>query len=171
MEAKRAETGKEGRDEQIEIIPVGFGSFEAAFDLVDDVRGVSRIGEAEDAPLVGKERGNGRIAPDEMFERVLERGKRIGHEFYFQREDLRGARARADGVEDIDVDEEIVVGIERDFLPLLPLAVFQGELPVVNIEEFQAVVTVRIGKAVVLPGIRRIICDARPSVPILFFKK
>ena len=166
-----ADGGKEGRDEQIEIIPVGFGSFEAAFDLVDDVRGMPRVAQPEDAPLVGKERGNGRIAPDEMFERVLERGKRIGHEFYFQRKDLRGARARADGVEDIDVDEKIVVGIERDFLPLLPLAVFQGELPVVNIEEFQAVVAVRIGEPIIFPGVRRVIGDTEPRVPILFLKK
>ena len=85
---------------------------------------MSRIGQAEDAPLVGKECGNGGIASDKMFERVLQRRKGVGDELYFKRKDLRGACARADGVEDIDVDEKIVVGIERDFLPFLSLAVF-----------------------------------------------
>ena len=74
-------------------------------------------------------------------------------------------------MEDIDVDEQIVVGIERDLLPLLADAEEEGKLPVIDVEELQPVMAVCIGEPVIFPGIRRVIGDTEPRVPILFLKK
>ena len=47
----------------------------------------------------------------------------------------------------------------------------EGELPVIDVEQLQPIVAVRIGEPIIFPGVRRVIGDTEPRVPILFLKK
>lgn len=164
--------GEKCGNEKIEVSSFVPGRLlKAVLKFMHDGDHVSRIGESDDALRLREELADRLIAGDEVPERVLERRSGVGYEFYFDGNDLRDPGACADGVQDIDVDEHIVVGIEGHFLPLVVFHIQQGDFSVVDIEKFQPVMAVRIVKFIVLPDIDGVICDAKPGIPVIFIKK
>ena len=149
-----ADSGKDCGDQEIDKIIVRKSRFCQTFlQFADERRDVSGIGKLDYLRRLGEKRANVRIAGNQMAKGIFQTGNGFGNKFELQRKNQRIDVARAKRMRDVGVDQEITVGMQGDLFPVFVVRINQGKFSVMDIQDFQTVVTVHIIEFVISPVI------------------
>lgn len=153
-----SDSGKNGRDQQIEkVIVLKSRLIQASLQFADERRDVSRIGKLDYLRRLREKRADIRIAGNQMPKGIFQTGNGFGNEFEFQCKNQRIDVACAKRMRDVGIDQDVAVGMHGDLFPVFVVRIYQCKLSIIDIQDFQTIVAVRIIEFVISPVICGII--------------